>query len=508
MRLKTYSRALAAAAVLMALAVGGCARDDAKDADQSAAAPKDTGGSLKGDFGPPQGPDIKAVLTSPPLVPPATGRKAPAKVIVELNVVEKEMSISEGVTYTFWTFGGTVPGSFIRVRQGDTVVFHLRNMPDSKMPHNIDLHGVTGPGGGAASSFTAPGHVSRFSFKALNAGLYVYHCATAPVGMHVANGMYGLILVEPPEGLPPVDKEYYVMQGDFYTTGKYREKGLQPFDMQKGIDENPTYVLFNGSEGALTGDKALTAKVGETVRLYVGNGGPNLVSSFHVIGEIFDKVWYEGGTNFQENVQTTLIPSGGAAMMEFHLEVPGSYVLVDHSIFRAFNKGALGILKADGPENLAIYSGKEVDAMYIGDRAAPNLAAVATAAASAKVGDLTAEEQIKAGQALFAGTCSTCHQPDGEGMAGVFPPLAKSDYIAANPKRIADIILHGLTGAVTVNGKDYNSVMPPMSQLTDDEVANIGTYVLNSWGNPGGRIMKAEVAERRKATPAVAGAEH
>jgi len=505
--MKRVTQYLRATAIVMAFGLSACDRTGQPDGPAAASA-TDTGGSAKGDFGPPQGPPINAVLTSPPMVPPPTGRKAPAKVIVELNVVEKEMPISEGVTYTFWTFGGTVPGSFIRVRQGDTVVFHLRNMPDSKMPHNIDLHGVTGPGGGAASSFTAPGHVSRFTFKALNAGLYVYHCATAPVGMHVANGMYGLILIEPPEGMPPVDREFYVMQGDFYTAGKYREKGHQNFDMQKGIDENPTYVLFNGSEGALTGDKALTAKTGETVHLYVGNGGPNLVSSFHVIGEIFDKVWFEGGTKFQENVQTTLIPSGGAAIMDFHLEVPGSYVIVDHSIFRAFNKGALAILKADGPENLAIYSGKEVDAMYIGDRAAPNLAAVSVAAASATTGELTAEQQIKAGQALFAGTCSTCHQPNGEGMAGVFPPLAKSDYVAANPKRVVDVILHGLTGPVAVNGKDYNSVMPPMSQLTDDEVANIGTYVLNSWGNPGGRIMKAEVAARRKAAPIAAAAEH
>jgi nitrite reductase (NO-forming) len=189
----------------------GCGDRDASSAGE----PEDTGGSAKGDFGPPEGEPIKAVLTSPPQVPPPTGRSAPAKVIVELEVVEKEMAISEGATYIFWTFGGTVPGSFIRVRQGDTVEFHLMNAPDSKMPHNIDLHGVTGPGGGASSSFTAPGHRTRFTFKALNAGLYVYHCATAPVGMHVANGMYGLILVEPPEGLPAVDREYYVMQGDF-----------------------------------------------------------------------------------------------------------------------------------------------------------------------------------------------------------------------------------------------------------------------------------------------------
>ncbi len=508
--MKPLSRHIVIATAIAMLALTGCRQDADVDSAKSrpAAATTETGGSLKGDFGPPQGEPVNAILTSPPMVPPATGRKAPAKVIVELDVVEKEMQISEGVSYTFWTFGGTVPGSFIRVRQGDTVVFHLRNMPDSKMPHNIDLHGVTGPGGGAASSFTAPGHVSRFTFKALNAGLFVYHCATAPVGMHIANGMYGLILVEPPEGLPPVDKEYYVMQGDFYTSGKYREKGHQNFDMQKGIDENPTYVLFNGSEGALTGDKALTAKTGENVRLFVGNGGPNLVSSFHVIGEIFDKVWYEGGTHFQENVQTTLIPSGGAAMMEFHLEVPGSYVIVDHSIFRAFNKGALAILKADGAERPEIYSGKEVDAMYIGDRAAPNLAAVATAAKASKAGDLTVDEQIAAGKDLFAGTCSTCHQGNGEGMAGVFPPLAKSDYIAADPKRVPQVILHGLEGPVKVNGKDYTSIMPPMSQLTDDEVANISTYVLNSWGNPGGRVTKAEAAAIRKVKPANASEGH
>ena len=457
-----------------------------------------------GDFGPPQGEPIKAILTSPPNVPPATNRKTPAKVIVELEVVEKEMPISEGVSYTFWTFGGTVPGSFIRVRQGDTVEFHLKNHPTSKMPHNIDLHGVTGPGGGAASSFTAPGHESQFTFKALNEGIYIYHCATAPVGMHVANGMYGLILVEPPEGLSKVDHEYYVMQGDFYTTGKFREKGLQPFDMEKAIDERPTYVLFNGSEGALTGDKAITAKTNETVRLFVGNGGPNLVSSFHVIGAIFDKVRYEGGTNVQRNVQTTLIPAGGAAAVEFSTKVPGSYVLVDHSIFRAFNKGALAILKVSGPEDKTIYSGKELDSVYLGDRSLPNLNAVATATRAAATGTLTLEDQVQAGQALFSGTCSVCHQANGAGLAGVFPPLAKSDYLAADPKRAIGILLHGLTGKVTVNGGEYNSVMPPMNQLNDDEIANILTYVLNTWGNPGGRILSDEVMKIRGAKTAAA----
>ena len=463
---------------------------------------------IPGDFGPPRGKPIQAILTSPPNVPPPIKRNYPAKVIVELEVIEKEMPISEGVSYTFWTFGGTVPGSFIRVRQGDTVEFHLKNHPSSKMPHNIDLHGVTGPGGGAASSFTAPGHRSQFTFKALNEGIYVYHCATAPVGMHVANGMYGLILVEPPGGMPKVDHEFYVMQGDFYTTGKYREKGLQPFDMEKAIDERPTYVLFNGAEGALTGDKALQAKTNQNIRMFVGNGGPNLVSSFHVIGEIFDKVSYEGGSNVQRNVQTTLIPAGGAAMVEFRTEVPGSYVLVDHSIFRAFNKGALAILKVEGPENKAIYSGKELDSVYLGDRAQPNLAAVATAAKAAAAGTLTQQEQVDAGKVLFTGTCSVCHQANGEGLAGVFPPLAKSDYIAKDVKRIISTVLHGLSGKVTVNGKEYNSVMPPMNQLNDDEVANILTYVLNSWSNPGGRITADEVKKVRAQPVTAQKAEH
>jgi nitrite reductase (NO-forming) len=461
---------------------------------------------LDGDRGPPVGPPIHAIATSPPNVPPPTHRTQPAKVIVELEVREVEKEISEGVRYTFWTFGGTVPGSFIRIRQGDTVEFHLKNHPDNKMPHNIDLHGVVGPGGGAASSFTAPGHESQFTFKALNQGIYVYHCATSPVGMHVGNGMYGLMLVEPPEGLKPVDHEYYVMQGDFYTVGKYREKGLQTFDMQKAIDEKPTYVVFNGGEASLVGDNALTAKVGEKIRLFIGNGGPNLVSSFHVIGEIFDKVWFEGGTRFQENVQTTLIPSGGAAIAEFHTVVPGSFVMVDHSIFRAFNKGALAILKVSGPENKLVYSGKEVDSVYLGDKS-ESLKVVSQVAAATEQGTLTLEEQIKAGEAHFNGTCSVCHQPNGQGMEGVFPPLAGSDLLATTPKRAITIALNGLTGPVTVNGKIYNSVMPPMSQLNDDEIANILTYVTHAWGNKGTTAFSAsEVHAVRETTARPPGA--
>jgi nitrite reductase (NO-forming) len=459
------------------------------------------------DFGPPQGQPIHAVLTSPPQVPPPIHRDYPAKVIVDLEVIEKEMPIADGATYTFWTFGGTVPGSFIRVRQGDTVEFHLKNAPGNKMPHNIDLHSVIGPGGGAAASFTAPGHQSTFTFKALHAGLYVYHCATTPVGMHIADGMYGLILVEPPQGLPKVDHEYYVMQGDFYTTGDYHAQGHQSFDMQKAIAEQPTYVLFNGREGSLTGANALTAKTGQSVRLFVGNGGPNLLSSFHVIGEVFDQVWLDGFDHPLENMQTVPVPPGSAVTVQFRTMVPGTYTLVDHAIFRAFNKGAVGALKVDGPENKAIYSGKQADTGFTDDRAGPAPQAVPASQAAA-AGSLTREAQIAAGKQVFDGTCAACHQANGGGLPGVFPPLAKSDFLAADPKRAMSIVTHGLSGKIQVGGHEYDSVMPPMSQLTDDEVANALTYVINSWGNPGGRFEAKEVAKARAGSAPVVVAEH
>src|SRR5690606_5468623 len=278
-------------------------------------------------------------MPAPPNVPAAVGNRAAKKIVVHLETIEKTAELANGTEYNFWTFNGTVPGSFIRARVGDEIELHLKNNENNSLPHNIDLHAVNGPGGGAEATFVAPGKEAVFTFKALNPGLYVYHCATAPVGMHIANGMYGLILIEPEGGLPKVDKEFYIMQGDFYTKGNFGEKGLQEFDMEKAIAEKADYVVFNGNTGSLLGDKELQVNKGETVRLFVGNGGPNLTSSFHVIGEIFDRVYMEGGTKLNENVQTTVIPSGGAAIVEFKADVPGEYVIVDHAIFRAFHKG-------------------------------------------------------------------------------------------------------------------------------------------------------------------------
>src|SRR5688572_1747979 len=297
-----------------------------------------------------------AQLTAPPMVPAAIRRNYATKVTVNLEVTEKTMRLADGVEYEFWTFGGTVPGSFIRVREGDLVEFKLINAHDSGMPHNIDLHAVTGQGGGAEATLVAPGKNATFTFRALNPGLYVYHCAMAPVPVHIANGMYGMILVEPKEGMTQVDREFYVMQGDFYTKGRHGEAGLQSFDFQKLFDEKADYVVFNGAVGSLMGEKAMQANVNETIRLFVGNGGPNLTSSFHVIGEVFDNVNIEGGTLVNHNVQTTVIPAGGAAMVEFRAEVPSTLLLVDHAISRVFNKGAVASIKVNGKDNPLVYA--------------------------------------------------------------------------------------------------------------------------------------------------------
>jgi nitrite reductase (NO-forming) len=432
-----------------------------------------------------------AVLTHAPEVPPPISRKKPARVKIHLETREVVKKLTDGVDYTFWTFGGSVPGPFMRIREGDYVDFTLANHPSSKMPHNIDLHAVTGQGGGAEGSFTAPGHSSTFSFRALNPGLYIYHCATAPVGMHIANGMYGLILVEPEKGLPPVDKEFYVVQSEFYTKGKYGARGLQPFDMQKAISENPDYVVFNGSVGALTNDNALKAKAGDNIRIFVGNGGPGLVSSFHVIGEVFDQVYTEGGTiPNQKNVQTTLVPAGGASIVEFKTEIPATLILVDHSIFRAFNKGALGMLKVEGEKDVTIYSGKTEDKVYMPEGGA--IQEIPVTEKKEVVLEKTLAQRMEAGAAAYQTNCAACHQLKGEGIPNAFPPLAKSDYLMKDKKRAIGAVVNGLTGDIVVNGKTYNGVMPSLG-LSDDDVANVLTFVRNSFGNKSDLVTIKEV---------------
>jgi len=264
--------------------------------------------------------------------------------------------------------------------------------------------------------------------------------------------------------------------------------------MEKALTEIPDYVVFNGSVGSITGDKALPANVGETVRLYVGNGGPNLVSSFHVIGEIFDKVHVEGGDTVNSNVQTTLVPAGGSAIVEYKLEVPGTFILVDHSIFRAFNKGALGMMKVEGAEDKVIYSGKISDGIYLPEGGAIQK----VEEAAPKVMAANKQQQIEFGGRIYHQNCLACHQEDGEGIPGVFPPLAGSDYLNADKKRAASTILHGLSGKITVNGKEFDGLMPSQ-QLTDEEIANVLTYVYSVWGNSGETVTPEEVKEVRDA---------
>jgi nitrite reductase (NO-forming) len=457
-----------------------------------AAKPAGQAQTMAGDFGPPQGAPIEEKLVAPPGVPAPIHRNYPARVIVRMETRELVKEIADGVRYDFWTFNGSTPGPLIRVREGDTVELHLRNDPNSHMTHNIDMHAVMGPGGGAVSTATAPGHESVFTFKALRSGVFVYHCATPPVPMHIANGMYGLIVVEPPEGLPKADHEYYVMQGDFYTTGAYHAPGLQSFDMQKLLAEQPTYVLFNGREGSLTGDNALKSKVGDTVRLFVGNGGPNLVSSFHVIGAIFDDANVEGGTLVNHNVQTTLVPAGGATMVELSTPTPGTLLIVDHSITRAFMKGALGQISVSGPAQPAIYE-KGPSTTFASKTERPVQKSVA----------LSVGDQMADGKRVFSQICSACHQGNAMGLPGAFPPLAMSDYLNSDPKRAISIVLHGLSGKITVNSTGYESVMPALGpQLSDDEIANVLTYVLNNFNNKGGTIKASEVKAVRAAGPA------
>jgi nitrite reductase (NO-forming) len=235
----------------------------------------------------------------------------------------------------------------VRVRQGDTVELTLRNAEGTSLTHSINLHAVNGPGGGSVDTQVAPGDASTIRFQALHPGVYVYHCMTPMVGQHVANGMYGMIVVEPPEGLPKVDREFYIMQGDFYLKGQRGEHGLRDFSFDKLLDENPDYVVYNGSVGSLTGERALQAKVGETVRFFFGVGGPNKDSAFHVVGEGFDVLHPEGATEALTDVQTTLVPPGGATMAELKLDVPGHYMIEDHHITR-LEKGAMADFNVEG----------------------------------------------------------------------------------------------------------------------------------------------------------------
>jgi nitrite reductase (NO-forming) len=300
-----------------------------------------------------------SVVRNPADLPGPIGDREPQTLRIDMKAVEVDGILADGTTFRYMTFDGQVPGPMLRIRVGDTVELHLKNDETSYLPHSIDLHAVTGPGGGAVYTQNMPGVETMFTFKALQPGLYVYHCATASIPHHISSGMYGLILVEPEGGLPPVDREFYVMQGEIYTVQPYGTKGHLEFSAAQMLDEQPEYFIFNGAAGALTTDEnAMHANVGETVRIYFGVGGPNFTSSLHLIGEIFERVYDQGSTSEPlTDVQTTLVPAGGATMVEFTLDVPGRYLLVDHALSRA-ERGLVGLLIAEGEENPEIFHGE------------------------------------------------------------------------------------------------------------------------------------------------------
>ncbi len=299
-----------------------------------------------------------SIVRDPADLPGPLSEAPPRTVKLELDAVELTGKLGNETTYRYWTFNGKVPGPFLRVRLGDTVELTFKNHADSRMIHSVDFHAVTGPGGGAVMTQTPPGETKSFRFKTLNPGLYVYHCATPMVANHISSGMYGLILVEPPGGLPKVDREFYVMQGELYTDRPFGQRGDDEFSVEKLLAERAEYFVFNGAVGALTAEYPMKAKVGETVRIFFGVGGPNATSSFHVIGEIFDRVWTQAafGSPLATNVQTTLVPAGGAAIVEFTLDVPGRYILVDHALSR-LERGLAGFLVVEGPDNPDVFHG-------------------------------------------------------------------------------------------------------------------------------------------------------
>lgn len=297
------------------------------------------------------------IVRDPSDLPSPITRRTSA--VVKVTLTSKELvgvlDAASGTTYRYWTFNGKVPGPFIRVRQGDTVEVTLVNPKDSTMVHSVDFHAVIGPGGGAALLQVPPGQSKTFTFQATTPGLFVYHCGSPMIAQHIANGMYGMILVEPPQGLPQVSHEYYLMQGEIYTTAPKGKSGLQQFSMANLMNESAQYYVFNGAVDSITKEYPLQANEGETVRIFFGNAGPNSTASMHMVGEIFTRDYQFGSLSSPplQGVQTATVPPGDAGIFEVKARVPGQFGFMDHAISR-MDKGDVAFLDVKGPENTAL----------------------------------------------------------------------------------------------------------------------------------------------------------
>jgi nitrite reductase (NO-forming) len=278
---------------------------------------------------------------------------------VEMTTQEVVAEIEPGVTYTYMTFDGQIPGPMVRVRQGDTVRVELTNAEGNSMPHNIDFHAVYGPGGGAEASMVSPGETAAFEFKAMYPGVHVYHCAVPNMDYHISAGMFGAILVEPKEGLPEVDRELYFGQHEIYTDAEAGEEGHHSFSFEAMKNEEPTYVCLNGEAYAITDDGygAVDVEKGEQVRIFHANGGPNLISSWHGIGNVWETFYRDGDvvSDPDRYVETAPVAPGSVAIAEIDTPVPGPIKLVDHALSRVARKGAMAVVGVEGEEDPEIF---------------------------------------------------------------------------------------------------------------------------------------------------------
>lgn len=421
-----------------------------------------------------------------PAVPPPIARNYATKVVFEVEIKEHKKPLAPGIDYVYWTFGDDAPGPLLRVREGDLVEVHLHNHPDNKLAHDIEFDAADGPSGGANVSLTAPGHSSVFSWRALRPGLFCYQSLAEPTGVHVANGLFGLILVEPKAGLPAVEREVQIVQSEFYLDGERDVKGLHRFSLRKAEAEQPDYVVFNGRVGALTGSHALKARVGERLRVYFGNAGPNLSSAFHIVGSSLATVMEPGNEATEpRDAQTSLVPAGGSRMVELRLDTPGEYTILDHSLFRASLKGTIGVLSVEGKLNRDLFSGKTAQDSY-----EPQ-----TRLAKVESGEPAASTQL--GATTFANICATCHQASAEGIPNSIPPLKESDFLMADKLRSVRILLRGLKGPISVNGHQFANEMPNL-HLSDAQIAAALSYVRSNFGNHGDEVTEADVAGLRR----------
>jgi len=344
-------RVLQGAGALSGLALAGCTGDEPNvEEPTEEPAPQQTEPAL----------DTDRVAADPTDIPEPIDRDEPAEVDVTLRPKEVTAEVEDGVTFTYMTYNGQVPGPMIRVRQGDTINLTFENPEENDLPHNVDFHACYGPGGGAEATMTAPGETAHLKFQATYPGAFIYHCAVPNMDMHISAGMFGMILVEPKEGLPEVDQELYIGQHELYTDAEAGEEGHHGFDMQAMADEDPTYVVMNGEAYAMTPDgygHAAEAETGDTARVFMVTGGPNVTSNFHPIGNVWAELWAEGAlaSDPERYVQTKPVAPGSCAVATMDFRVPGTVKLVDHALSRVARRGCMATVGVGGEEDPEVF---------------------------------------------------------------------------------------------------------------------------------------------------------